>query len=132
MILIPRRFNVAGAGESVYPSITYPYRQPSNRFSRRTPTGNELWDAIVKRLSTQKGAHRVYDDTYGFDWYAVVGHDEYWCRNNLPTLISDCLAADDRVYGVQIKQMMFDGDTVIIRLVINGSLMGDFVGNIGG
>lgn len=132
MILIPRRFNVAGAGESVYPSITYPYRQPSNRFSRRAPTGNELWDAIVKRLSTQKGAHRVYDDTYGFDWYAVVGHDEYWCRNNLPTLISDCLAADDRVYGVQIKQMMFDGDTVIIRLVINGSLMGDFVGNIGG
>ena len=126
MILIPRPFNVGAATTAPYPSITYPYRSPSNRFSRLTPTGNELWDAIVKRLSTPLGVFRVYDETYGFDWYSVIGHDEYWCRNNLPQLISDCLAADDRVYGVQIKNMTFDGDTVVIRLVINGSITGDF------
>ena len=130
MILIPRTFNVSAAGELPYPSVTYPYRPPSNRFSRITPTGNELWDAVVKRLSTQRGAFRVYDESYGFDWYSVIGHDEYWCRNNLPQLISDCLAEDDRVYGVQIKSMTFHNDTVLIQLVINGSVSGNFTASL--
>lgn len=131
MILIPRPFDTAGVGTaSVYPSITYPLRQPSNRFSRVQWSGSELWDACVKRLSTQRGIFRVYDENYGFDWYSVVGKDEDWCRLNLPTMIADCLAEDDRVYGVQVQQMIFDTDTVVVRLVINGNVTGDYARSI--
>lgn len=130
MILINRNFDIGRTKEFAYPSLTYPYREKSNRFQRLKYTGSELWDAVVKRLSTQRGIYRVYSEDYGFDWYSVVGQSEDWCRQNLPTMISDCLAADDRVYGVQIQQMIFDGDTVIIRLCINGSIIGDYVGGI--
>ena len=128
MLLPTREFNdstsLSSTGANAYPSTTYPLRI-SNRFGRLEDTGDELWNAVVKRLSTQRFAFRAYDDTYGIDWADIFRHERSWISSNLGRIIKDCLSYDDRIRTVRVSNMAFKIDAFAFRLTINESIGGD-------
>lgn len=61
-----------------------------------------LADAITRRLNTPRGA-LFYDDLYGFDVGAYLGHaSDAMINTALPVLIENELLKDDRIAAVDV------------------------------
>ena len=85
-----------------------------------------MWNACVKRLSTQRGAFRAYDDTYGIDWAGIIHRDRSYIEVMLPKMITECLSYDDRVRTVRIESIEYPKiDSVHVMIVINENTRGE-------
>lgn len=125
MILVTRDVEAVDSGMTYpYPSATYRLHEVGNHFSRCQEFDEALFDACVKRLSTQKGAVRGYPDDYGMDWIEIHNMPDTWARQVLPERIRACLSIDDRVKNVAVEVVDVSDDSVSIHLSINGKQVG--------
>lgn len=130
MLLLTRDFDSGRSVETMspveyaYPSTTYPLR-PSNRFGRLQESDHELWDAVIKRLSTQRGAYRAYDDTYGVDWINILAHDRDWVVSWIGRELTEALGYDDRVKSVRVENIRYKIDSMRFTLTINDKISGE-------
>lgn len=126
MILVTRDVNVIDGGVTYpYPSTTYKLLEIENQFTPLCDYPESLFDACVKRLSTQKGSVRGYPDDYGMDWNELHNMADSWARQVLPERIRACLSIDDRVKNVIVEVIDYTADSVIIHLTINGDVSGE-------
>lgn len=120
MLHVTRNVDVIEGGQTIpYPSKTYPYLEVGNCFGPLQDYDNALFDACVKRLSTQVGAVRGYPDDYGMDWIEIHNLAAPWAKQILPDRIRACLSVDDRVKIVEVEILDVSADSVLIHLTIN-------------
>lgn len=128
MILVTRDVEVIDGGTTYpYPSATYRRMDVGNNFSKCHEYDEALFDACVKRLSTQKGAVRGYPEDYGMDWAEIHAMPDSWARQVLPERIRACLSVDDRVKNVAVEVTEVSEDSVSIHLAINGKQVGEVI-----
>lgn len=126
MILVTRDVNVIDGGTTYpYPSATYRLSDVGNNFDKLNEYDEALFDACVKRLSTQKGSVRGYPEDYGMDWAEIHAMPDTWARQALPERIRACLSVDDRVKNVAVEIRNVSEDSVSIHLTINGQQAGE-------
>lgn len=69
--------------------------------------------AILKILSTNRFAHMIYSDDYGFE--NLIGYDEVFVKGELPRRIKEAVLQDERITSIEDFSMVFEGDSVLVK-----------------
>lgn len=77
--------------------------------------------AIWKMLSTVRFAHLIYDDQYGCDIFNKIndkGLTSSYLENDLPAMLEDAFASDERITGVSdLRYEILSHDSVHVQFV---------------
>lgn len=95
------------------PTKTYNLNFEKGRVDGKIEGLQAIEQAIFKILSTQRFAHLIYSDDYGFE--NVIGRDEIFVRGELPRRISEALLQDERITSIENFSMYFEKDTVLVK-----------------
>lgn len=61
--------------------------------------------AIYKMLNTNRFAHLIYSDDYGFE--SLIGHERLFVKGDLPRRIEEALLQDERIMAVEDMEIDF-------------------------
>ncbi len=70
--------------------------------------------AIYKMFNTQRFAHIIYSDDYGFE--EMIGENEIYVRGDLPRRINEMLLQDERITSIENFLLEFIKDEAYVSL----------------
>lgn len=95
------------------PTKTYKLDFENGRCGRMIEGIEAMEQAIYKMLNTDRFAHAIYSDDYGFE--NMIGYEELFIRGELPRRIEEALLQDERITSVEDMDLSFEGDTAFVR-----------------
>lgn len=72
--------------------------------------------AIYKMFNTQRFAHIIYSDDYGFE--EMIGENEIYVRGDLPRRIKEMLLQDERITSIENFLLEFIRDEAYVSLTV--------------
>lgn len=95
------------------PSKTYKLDFEKGRITGMVEGLEAIEQAILKILSTNRFAHIIYSDDYGFE--NLIGYDEIFVKGELPRRIKEAVLQDERITSIEDFSMVFEGDSVLVK-----------------
>ena len=112
--------------ERIYPSYTYKMALGGNTIRGYVDGLAAMRQAVYKQLLTHKGAYPIYSPDYGLDMRDLYGMPLDWVQAVLPDRITDALAFDDRISGVDDFEFEATGKHSILCTFTVSTVYGNF------
>lgn len=81
--------------------------------------------ACMKIFQTERFAHLIYDDNYGFESRGLIGRPPGYVRAELKRRITEALLQDDRISEVSDFEIIIHGDEAVAGFMVH-TIFGDF------
>jgi len=111
-----------GDNTDFHPSLTY---QIKDNHIEGTIDGVEaVAQAINLILSSERFEHEIYSTDYGIETKDLIGADREFVRGDLERRISEALAEDDRIEGIEDFAISFDRENANVSFTAK-TIFGD-------
>ncbi|GGG13554.1 DUF2634 domain-containing protein [Paenibacillus aceti] len=106
-------------------SRTYRLDFQNNRMAGMTDGLDAVRQAVYKILQTERFAHLIYSNNYGFEGHSLIGRNSGYVRAELNRRVSEALLQDDRISEITEFQVDIQEDQAVASFLVH-SLYGDF------
>lgn len=101
---------------SFKPSLTYQIK--GNHIEGKIDGNEAVKQAIDLLLSTERFEHLVYSTDYGLETQDLIGADRETVRADLQRRITEALAEDDRIEGIEDFHIEFDREVANVTFTV--------------
>ncbi|GAA0389377.1 DUF2634 domain-containing protein [Paenibacillus motobuensis] len=106
-------------------SRTYRLDFQNNRMAGMTDGLDAVKQAAYKILQTERFAHLIYGNDYGFEGHSLIGRSSGYVRSDLNRRVTEALLQDDRISGITDFQVDIKDDQAVASFLLH-SIYGDF------
>lgn len=97
---------------SSLPTRTYKIDFIKGRITGLIDGRQALEQSILVSLSTERFAHLIYSDDFGFE--NMIGYERLFVAGELPRRIKETVLQDERITAVENFVLKFDGDSATV------------------
>lgn len=112
-----------GGDTSFHPSLTYQIN--GNRIEGKIDGILAVMQAVQLILETERYQYPVYSWDYGVEISELIGKDKRYLEADLKRQITEALAQDDRISGVENFSLNYTGDSASVTFTVI-SIFGNF------
>lgn len=114
--------DLVGARET---SRTYRLDMDTHCFAGVIDGLDAVKQSVHKILQTERFAHLIYDNNYGFESQSLIGSNHGYVQSELKRRIREALLQDDRISDVTDFEMESQSDAVKVSFTVE-SIHGDY------
>jgi len=107
-----------------YPSLTY--FLTDDKILGNVDGLAAIRQAVKHILTTERYAHKIYDDNYGIELQQLIGKNTGYAKTKINNIIINALLQDDRIVDIIITdKKVIELDTLVIDFTVV-SVLGEF------